>query len=80
MFFQTLVDYDAPEETQETKRTWWSLLKVDGPMLELFIEVNAIFRGGRLHVSSHLQADVDGKRKVGSVIFYGQRWIKFSEG
>ena len=71
-------DRDDPEDLPELEQ-FWSFLDVEPSMLGLVVNVNPLWDGRRLRVSSALADAPDGVQRVTTVIHYMMRWVDFSE-
>ena len=79
-FIMTSVLFDRPDPTNESEvEHLWALLDVDPSHLELFVQVNPVWDGKVLHVSSSLLTSPDAIGAVTTVVRYCLKWIDFSE-
>ena len=79
-FILTRVLFDRPHPTNvDEVEHLWALLDVEPSHLELFVQVNIVWDGHRLHVSSSLLASQDAIDAVTTVVRYCLKWVDFSE-
>ena len=79
-FILNRVVFDRPDPTNPDEvEHLWALLDVDPSHLQLFVQVNPVWDGKMLHVSSSLLASQDAISAVTTVVRYCCKWIDFSE-
>ena len=79
-FVATFVSYDRPEPSSIADvEHFWSSLDVEPKYLELFVAVNPLWIGGKLHVSSSLLTRSDAIEAVTTIIHYCLKWVDFSD-
>ena len=74
----TVVSFTS-EHTEEFARRWWLFLGVGPDYIDLFCEVRAWWRHGRLEVNPELCSDPYGNDKIMACWVYCMRWRHFSE-
>ena len=81
-FIASYVSFDRPDPdscTSANIASLWTFLDVAPTDLDLFLKVNPMFDGQRLHVSAALLGDPECVHIVTTIIHYCLRWCDFSD-
>ena len=70
---------DQPHCEEDQASQFWQYMGVAPHWIELFVEVNPRWEGGKLWANPHLQADPECWDKVSVLVMYLLKWKKFSE-
>lgn len=70
---------DQPHCEEDQASQFWQYVGVAPHWIELFVEVNPRWEGGKLWANPHLQADPECWDKVSVLVMYLLKWKKFSE-